>query len=100
MPPHCPRDRNVRLIHGQHLCGDLRVEDCSGCGLAGCGWNDNAYGTGALGPLVLFQTDGTHRLHIQSREDGLSIDQIVLSPHNYIDTAPGRTKNDTTIVMR
>ena len=76
------------------------LEDCSGCGLAGWGWNDNAYGTGALGPLVFFQTDGTHRLRIQSREDGLSIDQIVLSPHNYIDTAPGRTKNDTTIVMR
>ena len=76
------------------------LEDCSGCGLAGWGWNDNAYGAGALGPLVFFQTDGTHRLRIQSREDGLSIDQIVLSPHNYIDAAPGRTKNDTTIVMR
>lgn len=76
------------------------LEDCSGCGLAGWGWNDNAYGTGALGPLVFFQTDGTHRVRIQSREDGLSIDQIVLSPHNYIDTAPGRTKNDTTVVMR
>ena len=53
------------------------LEDCSGCGLAGWGWNDNAYGAGALGALVLFPTDGIHRLRIQSREDGLSIDQIV-----------------------
>jgi hypothetical protein len=32
------------------------------------------------------------------REDGLSIDQIVLSPASYLNTAPGALKDDTTIL--
>jgi len=32
---------------------------------------------------------------VQVREDGLSIDQIVLSPQTYLSTAPGKTVNDT-----
>jgi len=35
---------------------------------------------------------------VQVREDGLSIDQIVLSPHTYLSTAPGKTINDITIL--
>jgi len=35
---------------------------------------------------------------VQTREDGLSIDQIVLSPVTYATRAPGAGKNDTTIV--
>jgi hypothetical protein len=76
------------------------LEDCHGCGVQGWGWNDNGYGTGVLGPPVIFGSAGTQRLRIQTREDGLSIDQIVLSPVRYSDTSPGATKNDTTIVGR
>jgi hypothetical protein len=39
---------------------------------------------------------GHQTMRIQTREDGLSIDQIVLSPKNYIDKAPGAA----TIVAR
>jgi hypothetical protein len=76
------------------------LEDCNGCDVQGWGWNDNGYGTGVLGPLVRFPATGTYQIRIQTREDGLSIDQIVLSPERYLTTAPGKTKNDDTIVPR
>ena len=37
-------------------------------------------------------------MRIQVREDGLSIDQIVLSPTTYVTRSPGALKNDTTIL--
>jgi len=75
------------------------IEDCSGCNVAGWGWQDNGYGTGVLGPLLYF-TAGTQTIRIQQREDGVLIDQIVLSPDTYLTTAPGTTKNDTTILQK
>jgi hypothetical protein len=76
----------------------LIIEDCSGCGLAGWGWQDNGYGTNVLGPLVYFAESGPQTIRIQGREDGISIDQIVLSPQRYLNAAPGATRNDTTIL--
>ena len=74
------------------------IEDCSGCGLAGWGWQDNGYGTGVLGPLVYFATSGTQTIRVQQREDGISLDQIVLSPETYLTNAPGANKLDATIL--
>jgi hypothetical protein len=76
----------------------LGIEDCSGCGVFGWGWNDNGYGTGVLGPLVYFAASGPQTIRVQQREDGISIDQIVLSPQLYLTTAPGATKQDATIL--
>jgi hypothetical protein len=73
------------------------IEDCSGCGLAGWGWADNGYGT--LGPVVYFTQTGAQRMRIQRREDGIAIDQIVLSPQLFLTQAPGATKNDGTIMF-
>src|SRR6185436_3067503 len=73
----------------------LGVEDCSGCGLLGWGWNDNGYGV--LGPLIYF-TAGPQTIRIQQREDGISLDQIVLSPASYLTAAPGANKLDATIL--
>jgi hypothetical protein len=73
------------------------LEDCSGCGVAGWGWQDNGYGTGVLGPQLYF-TAGPQTIRVQQREDGISIDQIVLSPDTYLSTSPGATKNDTIIL--
>ena len=78
----------------------INLEDCFGCGLSGWGWQDNGWGVGELGPLVYFATSGTHTLRIQPREDGLSIDQIVLSPKQYRTTPPGTVWNDTTILAK
>jgi hypothetical protein len=74
------------------------IEQCSGCGVDGWGWTDNGYG--GDGPFVRFATGGTHRLRVQVREDGVSLDQIVLSPSRYLTTAPGAAKRDTTIVPK
>lgn len=76
----------------------VNLEDASGAGLSGWGWQDNGYGTGVLGPVVYFETTGTQRIRIQTREDGFSIDQVVLSSGTYVNTAPGALKNDATIV--
>ncbi|MGH9311213.1 MAG: purple acid phosphatase family protein, partial [Vicinamibacterales bacterium] len=76
---------------------EMNLEDCSGCGLASWGWQDTGWG-GVLGPNVIFATTGTQRMRVQTREDGLTIDQIVLSPQRYLTSSPGALKNDTTIV--
>jgi len=78
----------------------INLEDCSGCGLQGWGWQDNGWGSGVMGPLIYFATSGTHTIRIQPREDGLSIDQIVLSPGTFLNLPPGTLKNDTTILPK
>jgi endonuclease/exonuclease/phosphatase family metal-dependent hydrolase len=75
----------------------LTIEDCSGCGVSGWGWNDNYYGS-STGSLIYFASTGTQKIRVQNREDGLSIDQIVLSPVLYRSTRPGANKNDSTIL--
>jgi len=55
---------------------------------------------GALAGPVSFSTDQLQTIRIQTREDGVSLDQIVLSPGAYLTTAPGATRNDTTIMAR
>ena len=77
---------------------EVNLEDCSGCGLSGWGWQDNGYGAGVLGPLVYFAADGPQTVRVQTREDGVSIDQIVLSPVTFLSSAPGLLKNDSTIL--
>jgi hypothetical protein len=62
----------------------------------GWGWTDN--GWGALGSNIYFATSGTHTLRVQQREDGAIIDQIVISPDTYLNTAPGARQNDATIL--
>lgn len=78
---------------------DINLEDCSGCGIQGWGWQDNGWGTGILGPTIFFQNNGSQTLRIQRREDGFAIDQIVLSSYGYLYPAPGLLKNDNTILQ-
>jgi phosphatidylserine/phosphatidylglycerophosphate/cardiolipin synthase-like enzyme len=79
---------------------EWNLEDCSGCGLSGWGWQDNGWGIGVMGPVVYFATTGTQRIRIQQREDGVSIDQIVLSPATYLSSSPGALENDSAILPR
>jgi len=76
----------------------VTLEDCINCGVSGWGWQDNGFGAGVLGENIRFAASGPHRIRIQTREDGFSIDQIVLSPSTYLTTSPGSLKNDTTIL--
>jgi PKD repeat protein len=83
---------------GTTAAAEVNLEDASGAGLSGWGWQDNGWGVGVLGPVIYFQTTGPQTMRIQVREDGLSIDQIVLSPKNYLTTPPGGLKNDVVIL--
>ena len=75
----------------------LNLEDCTGCGLSLWGWNDNAFG--GMGPVIYFSATGSQNIRVQLREDGLAIDQIVLSPITYMYTAPGWPKNDSIVLQ-
>lgn len=72
------------------------LQSCNGSKMHEWGWTDN--GWCSLGANVFFQNTGTHTIRIQVRQDGLAIDQIVLSPQNYLSTPPGKAANDTTIL--
>jgi acid phosphatase len=76
------------------------LEECSGCALSGWGWSDSGYGAGVLGALIYFENSGPQKLRVQGREDGIYIDQIVLSAERYLTTAPGAPRSDATILPR
>ena len=75
---------------------EVNLEECSGCGLGGWRWQDNGWGSGVLGPKIYFATTGTQKLRVQTREDGLSIDRILLSPSTYLSNSPASTTTTTT----
>ena len=77
----------------------VNMATCSTCAPTGWGWQNRAYWLADTGE-VRFSTSGPQRLRVQIREDGVSIDQIVISPQRYLSTAPGPATNDTTIVLK
>ena len=85
---------------GTTTATEFNLEACSGCGLSGWGWEDNGWGPNILGPRIYFAASGSHTVRIQTREDGLAIDQVVLSPERYLSTSPGATKNDAVILAK
>jgi hypothetical protein len=90
----------ARFRIGTTSATTIALEDCTGCGVAGWGWQDNGWGRNVLGEPIYFSTTGRQRLRIQTREDGLAVDQVVLSADRYFTRAPGALKNDTTILIR
>lgn len=78
----------------------VSLEDCRGCPISGWVWQDNGFGAGVSGALLTFATAGPKTIRIQAREDGISLDQLVLSPVTYLTAAPGASSNDTTILPR
>jgi hypothetical protein len=63
------------------------------------GWQNGAYWL-TQATAVTFAASGAHTLRIQLREDGVSLDQVVLSPSRFFNSAPGGPTNDSTIVSR
>jgi hypothetical protein len=90
----------ARYRIGTTSATNVNLEECSGCGLAGWGWQDNGWGTNVMGPAIYFGQSGPQTIRVQVREDGMSIDQIVLSAAKYVSVSPGALKNDTTILAR
>lgn len=78
----------------------INLEETVLAGVSGWVWQDTGYGAGVLGTPVVFETTGLQTLRVQPREDGLLVDQIVISPEQYLLVAPGALTNDSTIVGR
>jgi hypothetical protein len=78
---------------------EVNLEECAGCGVSGWGWEDDGWGAvNKNGVTLRFPQGGGQWLVIQTREDGVSIDQVVLSSEKYLTTRPGAPKNDTKIL--
>jgi hypothetical protein len=75
----------------------LNLDNCSACGASGWGWQDKAYWLQQAN-IVQFSGSGPHTIRVQTREDGVQIDQVVLSPAAYLSSSPGSLTNDTTIL--
>jgi hypothetical protein len=77
----------------------INLEECANCGVAGWGWEDDGWGAPNVnGALLRFPDGGGQQIRIQVREDGVSVDQIVLSAVRYRTSRPGAAKNDTLIL--
>ena len=73
--------------------------DAAAGSLNNWGWQNTAYWL-SQPTTVTFASSGTHTMRIQVREDGVQLDQIVLSSSQYLSAAPGGPTNDTTIVSK
>jgi hypothetical protein len=76
----------------------VTLQDCRRCTLDGWGWQDNGTHATPLGPAIYFGRSGPQTIRILVREDGVSVDQIVLSPSAYLTKSPGAAKRDITIL--
>ena len=79
----------------------VNLEECSGCGVSAWGWEDDGWGAvDRNGVRLRFPAGGRQDILIQVREDGVSIDQVVLSAEKYLTARPGAAKNDHTLLPR
>ena len=74
----------------------VNLENCGGCGSSAWGWKDGSYWVPSA--HVFFPHGGTHVMRVQPREDGVEVDQIVLTPVSAGAAAPGPVRDDITIL--
>jgi hypothetical protein len=89
-------------IYPLNTTGGLGVNlatDAGASSINGWGWQNTSYWL-SQPTIVTFPTTGTHTMRIQTREDGLWIDQIVLSSATYLNAPPGSVTADNTIVPK
>ena len=73
--------------------------DGTGGSLNNWGWQNGAYWL-SQATAVTFPVSGAQTIRIQVREDGVQLDQVVLSPSRFFNSAPGGPTNDGTIVAK
>jgi endonuclease/exonuclease/phosphatase family metal-dependent hydrolase len=91
------RSGNAVYAIGSRQALLTNLTTCADCPPARWGWQDGAYWL-QQETLVQFASSGTHRIRVQTREDGVQVDQIVLSPARYLSSAPGPLTSDGTIL--
>jgi hypothetical protein len=77
----------------------VNLETCPNCGVSGWGWQTAAWWV-PEDSIVRFGGSTEQTLRVQTREDGVRIDQIILSSATYVDSPPGAPINDTEIVAK
>jgi endonuclease/exonuclease/phosphatase family metal-dependent hydrolase len=92
---------NGNAAYRMHTTNGLLVNlaRCGDCTTDGWGWQDASYWL-KQPTRIEFSSSGSHTLRVQTREDGVEIDQVVLSPANFASKAPGRMLADATIVPK
>lgn len=75
----------------------ITLEECIGCNLRGWAWQDGTFGFKKVGPLLEQPGGPPMTVRIQTREDGISIDQVLIDV-SYYPHAPGFQKDDNTIL--
>jgi hypothetical protein len=83
---------------GADSSGQVVLQESDNGIISGWGWADQ--GWNGAGRHIYFRTSGQHTVEIQQREEGITIDQIVLSPDTFLTVAPGSQHDDTTIVPK
>ena len=73
--------------------------DSTATSLNNWGWQNGAYWL-SQPKTVSFASSGPHTIRFQIREDGVQLDQIILSSAQYLTVAPGGPTNDATIVPK
>ena len=109
--PTGPRPLFVQFETGVQVGGQTRYAIGTADGLSsiwrnarvggpGWGWRDERWGdTRTASPVLLrFPPGGCTRVRVQTREDGVLFDQIVLSSEQYLNAPPGPAKRDATIL--
>jgi hypothetical protein len=77
----------------------VNLEACADCGVTDWGWHNGAWWL-EQSTVVQFPSTDRQTVRIQTREDGVEVDQIILSPATYFHAAPGGRRSDTTIVPK
>ncbi len=90
-----------RAVHRIGTARALQIElaDCRRCPVAGWGWQDDTWSKRQV-TEVRFAASGTHTLRVQTREDGVIVDQILLRPTAAPATPPGAPTDDTTVLAK
>src|SRR5439155_8882464 len=68
--------------------------DATATSVRGWGWQDGAYWLSQT-TTIKYATSGPHTIRVQVREDGVSVDEIVVSSSRFATAAPGGPTNDS-----
>jgi hypothetical protein len=81
---------------GSTSSAEIVLQESDGGTRFNWGWADNGWGGNGIN--IYFERGGTQTIRVQQREDGVLIDQIVISPDTYLQASPGAQMGDGTIL--
>jgi endonuclease/exonuclease/phosphatase family metal-dependent hydrolase len=73
------------------------LQSCDGAAISSWGWRDAGW-CGVQGRAIFFATTGFQTVRVLQRQDGVFIDQIVISSSRYAAAPPGPATNSSTLL--